>query len=111
MLLPQEPNVVKSHPLPAELTAGDYLPSQAMRTTELVKLMKRPKVLLVDNDESDRFLTRRSLEAQNCEVVSATCVTEAVKQIAAQSFDVLITDLHMPEPGDGFAVVTAMRHA
>jgi CheY-like chemotaxis protein len=113
MLLPQEPNAVmeESHPLPAELTTGDYLLPQAMRTTELVNLMKRPKVLLVDNDETDRFLTRRSLEAQNCEVVSATCVTDALKQIAAQSFDVLITDLHMPEPGDGFSVVTAMRHA
>jgi YesN/AraC family two-component response regulator len=24
---------------------------------------------------------------------------------------VLITDLHMPNPGDGFTVVTAMRHS
>jgi ActR/RegA family two-component response regulator len=37
-------------------------------------------------------------------------VTDALKQIATQSFDVLITDLHLPAPGDGFAVVTAMRH-
>jgi CheY-like chemotaxis protein len=44
-------------------------------------------------------------------VVSATNVAEALKQIATQRFDVLITDLHMPEPGDGFAVVTAMRHS
>jgi DNA-binding NtrC family response regulator len=50
------------------------------------------------------------LENQNCEVVSAKSVIEALKQIATQSFDVLITDLHIPEPGDGFAVVTAMRH-
>ena len=27
------------------------------------------------------------------------------------TFDVLITDLHMPNPGDGFTVVTAMRHS
>jgi CheY-like chemotaxis protein len=38
-------------------------------------------------------------------------VTEALKQMATQRFDVLITDLHMPEPGDGFTVVTAMRHS
>jgi CheY-like chemotaxis protein len=48
---------------------------------------------------------------KNCEVVSATSVTEALKQIATQKFDVLITDLHMPEPGDRFSVVTAMRHS
>src|ERR1700682_1921577 len=72
--------------------------------------MKRLKILLVDDNDDDIFLTRQSLESKNCEVVSATSVTEALKQIASQPFDVLITDLHMPEPGDGFAVITAMRH-
>lgn len=72
--------------------------------------MTRTKILLVDDDNDDILLTRKSLEKENCEVVSATSVTEALKQIATQRFDVLITDLHMPEPGDGFAVVTAMRH-
>jgi CheY-like chemotaxis protein len=72
--------------------------------------MARLKVLLVDDDHNDLFLTRKSLESNDCEVVSATTVPEALKQIASQRFDVLITDLHMPEPGDGFAVVTAMRH-
>ena len=73
--------------------------------------MTRPRILLVDDDENDRFLTRKSLEDKNWEVVSATNVNEALREIASQRFDVLITDLHMPEPGDGFAVVTAMRHA
>jgi ActR/RegA family two-component response regulator len=73
--------------------------------------MARSKVLLVDDDKDEIFLTQRSLEAKHFEVVSVTSVTEAFKQIAAQTFDVLITDLHMPEPGDGFAVVTAMRHS
>ena len=44
-------------------------------------------------------------------MVTATNVTEALVQIVAQPFDVLITDLHMPGAGDGFAVVTAMRHS
>jgi DNA-binding NtrC family response regulator len=73
--------------------------------------MTRTKILLVDDNNDDIFLTRKALESKNCEVVSATSVTEALKQIATQRFDVLITDLHMPEPGDGFAVVTAMRHS
>jgi CheY-like chemotaxis protein len=94
-----------------ESVANNHPQPQAMQTTGLVNLMKSPGVLLVDNDENDLFLTRRSLEAQNCEVVSATCVTEALRLIATQRFDVLITNLHMPGPGDGFAVVTAMRHS
>jgi CheY-like chemotaxis protein len=94
-----------------ESAANDPLATHDNRTAALMDSMTRLKVLLVDNDESDRFLTQRSLEKQNCEVVAATSVNEALKQIAAQPFDVLITDLHMPDPGDGFAVVTAMRHS
>jgi ActR/RegA family two-component response regulator len=73
--------------------------------------MTGPKVLLVDDDKNEIFLTQRLLEKQNFQVVAATSVTEAFKEIAGQPFDVLITDLHIPDPGDGFAVVTAMRHA
>jgi len=73
--------------------------------------MMGPRVLLVDDDKDEIFLTQRSLEKKNFQVVAATSITEAFRQIAAQPFDVLITDLHMPEPGDGFAVVTAMRHS
>jgi CheY-like chemotaxis protein len=72
--------------------------------------LTRPKILLVDDDKDDILLTQKSLESKNCEVVSTTSVTEAFKQIGTQRFDVLITDLHMPGAGDGFALVTAMRH-
>jgi len=51
-----------------------------------------------------------TLERRGFDVVSAANVTEALKLIIMESFDVLITDLHMPNPSDGFAVITAMRH-
>lgn len=73
--------------------------------------MTGPRVLLVDDDKDQIFLTQRLLEKRNFQVVSVASVNEALKQIAAQPFEVLITDLHMPDPGDGFAVVTAMRHS
>ena len=38
-------------------------------------------------------------------------MTEALKRIASESFDVLLTDLHMPGAGDGLIVAGAMRHA
>lgn len=72
--------------------------------------MKNYKVLLVDDNEDDCFLTCRSLERNGCEVVVAKTVVEALRETATQPFDVLITDLHIPDVGDGFAVVTAMRH-
>src|SRR6202035_805782 len=68
------------------------------------------RVLLVDDDEGVRTMMDLTLKAKGFDVVAAATVTEALKLIATESFDVLITDLHMPNPSDGFAVVTAMRH-
>ena len=68
------------------------------------------KVLLVDDDEAIREMMTATLAHKGFDVVAAANVTEALKLITTQSFGVLITDLHMPNPSDGFAVITAMRH-
>jgi DNA-binding response OmpR family regulator len=65
----------------------------------------------VDDDEAVRSMMTATLEAKGFEVVPAAGVIEALKLISTESFDVLITDLHMPNPSDGFAVVSAMRHS
>jgi DNA-binding response OmpR family regulator len=69
------------------------------------------KVLLVDDDDAVRGMMMTVLERKGFAVVTAPNVTEALKHIAGENFDVLITDLHMPNPGDGFTVITAMRHS
>jgi DNA-binding response OmpR family regulator len=69
------------------------------------------KILLVDDDDGVRTMMTATLRHKGFEVVDAANVTEALKHIATENFDVLITDLHMPNPGDGFTVVTAMRHS
>ncbi len=69
------------------------------------------RVLLVDDDDAVRDMMRATLEHKGFNVVAAANVTEALKLVATEGFDVLITDLHMPNPGDGFTVVTAMRHS
>jgi DNA-binding response OmpR family regulator len=68
------------------------------------------RVLLVDDDEAVRGMMTVSLEHKGFHVVAAASVTEALKLITTETFDVLITDLHMPNPSDGFAVITSMRH-
>ncbi len=69
------------------------------------------RVLLVDDDGAVRTMMNEALRRKGFEIVTAGGVSEALKQIATESFDVLITDLHMPNPGDGFTVVSAMRHS
>jgi ActR/RegA family two-component response regulator len=50
------------------------------------------------------------LETHGFGVVSAASVNEALHLISTESFDALLTDLHMPDPADGFTLVSAMRH-
>jgi DNA-binding response OmpR family regulator len=69
------------------------------------------KILLVDDDDAVRDMMTSTLQLKGFEVIAASNVPDALKLIATDSFDVLITDLHMPNPGDGFTVVTAMRHS
>ncbi len=69
------------------------------------------KILVVDDNDAVREMAQEMLESKGFEVVSAASVNEALQLILGQQFDALVTDLHMPLPGDGFAVVTAMRHA
>src|ERR1700688_522142 len=69
-----------------------------------------PKVLLAEDDNAVRDMLRTSLERDGFEVVAVANVCEALSRIATEKFDVLLSDLHMPQAGDGFTVVSAMRH-
>jgi DNA-binding response OmpR family regulator len=69
------------------------------------------RVLLVDDDGAVRSMMNEALSRKGFAVITASSVSEALRHIADETFDVLITDLHMPEAGDGFTVVSAMRHS
>jgi YesN/AraC family two-component response regulator len=69
------------------------------------------KILLVDDDEMVRETLSEVLEQNGFAVTSAANVTEALKHISSGTFEVLLSDLHMPGAGDGLTVVSAMRHA
>jgi DNA-binding response OmpR family regulator len=70
----------------------------------------RARILLVDDDDDLRETTAAILEQGGFEVVDASSVNQALKLVASQSFDVLVSDLHMPLVGDGLTVVSAIRH-
>jgi DNA-binding NtrC family response regulator len=58
---------------------------------------RRPMVLLVDDDEAAVALLAEVLERERYQVVTATSVPHALKQIAEHgTFDLVLTDLRMP---------------
>src|SRR5216117_4587482 len=69
----------------------------------------QPNILFVDDEDSIRLTLPPLLQSYGFEVTSAATVAEALGLITRHKFDVLISDLNIGHPGDGFTVVSAMR--
>jgi YesN/AraC family two-component response regulator len=67
------------------------------------------RILFVDDEPGIRLTLAPILERHGFEVATAASVAEALTLINRQPFDVLLADLNIGEPGDGFTVVSAMR--
>jgi len=68
------------------------------------------RILLAEDDDAVRDMLRAMLQRDGFEVVAVANVRDALRYIATENFDALLSDLHMPHAGDGFTVVSAMRH-
>lgn len=73
--------------------------------------MPLTRILLVDDDDIIRSTLSELLDSEGFKVTTAGSVSDALKLISANVYDVLLSDLHMPGAGDGLTVVSAMRHA
>ena len=67
------------------------------------------RMLFVDDEPSIRLTLPVILRLHGNEVEVASTVAEALTAISLHEFDVLISDLNIGNPGDGFTVVSAMR--
>src|SRR6266480_4808119 len=70
----------------------------------------RPRVLFVDDEPSIRLTLPPVLQEAGFEVRVSESVPDALFEINTNPYDVLISDLNIGEDGDGFLVVSAMRH-
>jgi ActR/RegA family two-component response regulator len=67
------------------------------------------RLLLVDDEEVIRFTLSVILRKYGFEVSVAASVAEALQKITSETFDILLSDLNIGNPGDGLTVVSAMR--
>ncbi len=67
------------------------------------------RILFVDDEPGIRRTLASILEKHGFSVTTAATVRDALEIINRQAFDVLLSDLNIGEPGDGFTVVSAMR--
>ena len=73
--------------------------------------MALPRILFADDEANLRFTLPLILQNQGFDVKVAASVPEALEAIARERFDVLLSDLNIGQPGDGFTVVSAMRRS
>ena len=67
------------------------------------------RILFVDDEETIRLTLPPILQERGFKVTVVATVAEALAKITSEKFDVLIADLNVGQPGDGFTVVSAMR--
>jgi len=72
-------------------------------------MAEQTKILFVDDEPGIRATLPVILNQFGFNVTTAASVPEALHLVATQPFDVLIADLNVGQPGDGFTVVSAMR--
>jgi len=83
---------------------------QPYSTWNTLPAMKKSRILLADDNDNIRTVFQEGLEGCGYEVVPVASVVEALRLISTEQFDVLLSELHLPEASDGFTIVNAMRH-
>lgn len=73
------------------------------------RLVQAPKLIFVDDEAAVRLTLSAILQQNGFHVTVAASAAEALELIARNHYDVLLSDLNIGEPGDGFTVVSAMR--
>lgn len=66
------------------------------------------KVLIVDDEPDIRELLEITLGRMSLETRSASCLEEAYRQLAENSFDICLTDMRLPD-GDGISLVERIQ--
>ena len=66
------------------------------------------RVIVVDDEQDARDVTKAILESAGAEVVVAASAGEALHAITGQTFDALVADIGMPEQ-DGYWLIRAIR--
>ena len=91
------------------LDSGELLASNQGMITQDALPPPKQRLLFVDDEESIRLTLPSILEGAGFDVSVAASVPEALEIINHQPFDVLLTDLNIGGPADGFILVSAMR--
>jgi signal transduction histidine kinase/DNA-binding response OmpR family regulator len=102
---------IEDQPKAFHLGANDYLVKPVERTALLEKLRKlvgAKRVLIIDDDERDRYLLKQQLRESEIIIQEACDGLEGIRQAAKDRPDAIVLDLTMPGMS-GFEVLEALK--
>jgi two-component system CheB/CheR fusion protein len=70
--------------------------------------LKGRRILLVEDEDETRNAIRTFLAGSGAEIVAVNCARDGLGAVAAQSFDIVVTDIAMPNM-DGYAFLEELR--
>ena len=95
--------------LPADVGCGRApIPIDSNKPAEESKNTRQLRILVADDNRSNRSLARKVLEKWNHFVVEASSGQQVLDLVVDNSFDVILLDVQMPEM-DGLETATAVR--
>lgn len=97
-----------SLPLMGRTDAADPKRDTVIPVSESPVITSRLKILLVEDHEPTRVALRQLLRARHHDVVEAASVECAVALAASQPFDLMLTDIGLPD-GDGYALISSLK--
>jgi light-regulated signal transduction histidine kinase (bacteriophytochrome)/CheY-like chemotaxis protein len=97
-----------SLPIPAGVRTAPDDVATSSRENEDAAIVAGPRVLVADDDLTNRWLTQRQLQKLGLVVDSVENGEIALRMLRAKSYDLLLTDCHMPIM-DGVGLTLAVR--
>jgi CheY-like chemotaxis protein len=85
-------------------------PAEPVAAHSVARRLDAVRVLVVEDDEATRELVRTTLEDAGASVEAVATAGDARREVLADSPDVLISDIRMPEE-DGYSLIRSLRGA
>jgi PAS domain S-box-containing protein len=92
----------------AAVEARSTAPLVAAPSSIVVTALEGLRILVVDDEHDARTLVMGILEAHGAEVVTASSVAEALREVSESAPDVIVSDIGMPEE-DGYSLIRKLR--
>jgi len=69
------------------------------------------RILLIEDDPSHALIERRALKEYTAEVLHVSSVAEGIAALSGSRFDLILTDLHLPDSGNSAHVLSLREKA